>query len=417
MRRLLVAGLLMALPLLLVASAEANHRHRTLSLHRGDTWDITCNNSIAQSQNTAPNRVQGVCVASTTPTPIPTSVPQSSPTPTNTPNPTPSPTATPPPSSDGLRVAVNRIVNASGQPVQLHGVNRSGNEYACVDGWGFGDGPYDAPEIAAMKTWNINVARVTLNESCWLNYGGVPSTYSGAAYQNEIERYVNLLTSNGIAAIIDLHWNSPGNAASTGQEPMADRDHSNAFWASVANRFKSNPNVLFNTFNEPHDISWACWRDGGCTVSGFVAAGQQEMVNAIRATGATNIIVLNGNNWGSDLSGWQQYKPNDSLNQLVAGWHSYGDGLSCQNEACWNSVLANVLTDTPILATEIGQFDCQHDYIDRVMSFLDGHMAGYMAWSWGPHNCSNDPALLTDWNGNPSQTYGQGFKDHLLTRP
>lgn len=95
MRRLLLAGLLLALPLLLVANAEANHRHRVLTLHRGDTWDIICNNSVAQSQNTAANRVQGGCIAAT---PSPTATPL----PTATPTVGPSPTPTPSPSTDCL---------------------------------------------------------------------------------------------------------------------------------------------------------------------------------------------------------------------------------------------------------------------------------------------------------------------------
>jgi endoglucanase len=69
----------------------------------------------------------------------------------------------------------------------------------------------------------------------------------------------------------------------------------------------------------------------------------------------------------------------------------------------------------PIVATEIGEVDCGHAYIDRVMTFLDQHGQGYLGWTWGPFSCTDDPALLTDWAGTPTQTYGQGFKDHLLT--
>jgi endoglucanase len=151
-------------------------------------------------------------------------------------------------------------------------------------------------------------------------------------------------------------------------------------------------------------------------------AGMQEMVTAIRNTGATNPIIVTGNNWGSDISGWVANKPSDPLNQLIAGWHSYGDGLSCQNLACWNSTLASVLTVAPIVATEIGEFDCAHGYIDQVMNWLDAHDAqGYTAWTWGPFGCATDPALLassdSNFTGVPSQTYGQGYKNHLLSRP
>jgi endoglucanase len=236
---------------------------------------------------------------------------------------------------------------------------------------------------------------------------------------------VNLLTNNNIAVIINLHFNATGSQRATGQQAMADGDHSNDFWRGVAQRFKSNSPVLFEPYNEPHpdggrssNEGWRCWRDGGtCAGVPFVAAGMQEMVNAIRGTGATNIIIATGQNWGSQLDRWLEFKPNDPLNQLAAGWHSYGDGLSCQNETCWNSVLKSVLQQVPIVATEIGQFDCGHSYIDRVMQSLDDNGQGYQAWSWGPFDCRADPALLTSWSGSPTQTYGSGFRGHLQSRP
>jgi hypothetical protein len=39
------------------------------------------------------------------------------------------------------------------------------------------------------------------------------------------------------------------------------------------------------------------------------------------------------------------------------------------------------------------------------------------AWTWGPFSCTGDPALVTDWTGTPTKTYGEGYKAHLLTRP
>jgi hypothetical protein len=325
----------------------------------------------------------------------------------------------------GLHVVGNQIQNSAGTPVQLIGVNRSSAEYMCSSNSGIFDGPADQSEVTAMQSWNIKAVRVVLNEDCWLGINGVSSSFSGANYQNAIAAYVNLLTSNNIAAIINLHFNAPGSQLATGQQAMADRDHSPAFWQSVANRFKTNSAVLFEPYNEPYPDGgnssaegWRCWRDGGsCSGVSFTAAGMQELVTAIRGTGATNIIILTGQNYGSQLDQWLQHKPNDPLNQLAAGWHSYGDGLDCQNEACWNSTLKTVLQQVPIVATEIGQFDCQHSYIDRVMAFLDQNGQGYQAWSWGPFDCARDPALLSDWSGTPNGAYGQGFKSHLGTRP
>src|SRR5207253_2788962 len=123
-----------------------------------------------------------------------------------------------------------------------------------------------------------------------LAINGAPAAYAGAAYQNAVAAYVNLLTSHDLAVIINLHFSAAGDQLATGQASMADRDHAVAFWQSVAARFKDNSAVLFEPFNEPHldgivdtAESWRCWRDGGmCGGMPFSVAGMQELVSAIR---------------------------------------------------------------------------------------------------------------------------------------
>src|SRR4029077_20708637 len=67
-----------------------------------------------------------------------------------------------------LHVSGNKLVDAGGSQVVLHGVNRSGAEYACVQGWGFFDGPVDEKSILAIKTWtHVTAVRVPVNDACW----------------------------------------------------------------------------------------------------------------------------------------------------------------------------------------------------------------------------------------------------------
>ena len=54
------------------------------------------------------------------------------------------------PSLTGLRVSGNELVDGNDNVVRLQGVNRSGTEYACVQGWGIFDGPNDAASIEAI---------------------------------------------------------------------------------------------------------------------------------------------------------------------------------------------------------------------------------------------------------------------------
>ena len=64
--------------------------------------------------------------------------------------------------SSSIAVSGNHLVDSSGQIVSLRGVDLSGTEFTCAQGW---DGVYggqplnDAATYAAMQTWGINVVR------------------------------------------------------------------------------------------------------------------------------------------------------------------------------------------------------------------------------------------------------------------
>ncbi len=325
-----------------------------------------------------------------------------------------------PASIQGLHVSGNKILNGAGQEVRLLGVNRSGGEYMCVQGRGIWDGPTDAQAIQYMLAWKINAVRIPLNEDCWLAINGVNPAYSGANYQQAVIDYVNLLNSMGIIAILDLHWGAPGTMLATQQTPMPDADHSPAFWQSVANTFKGNSSVIFDLFNEPYPdnnsdttAGWTCWRDGGtCPGVTYTAAGFQSLVNTVRATGSTNIIMLGGLEYSNALSQWLTYEPTDSAGNLAAAWHSYNFNI-CSTLSCWNSTVLPVMQSVPLVAGEIGENDCAHGYIDSLTSWLDSNGGSYTAWTWDAWGiCATGPVLINDYYGSPT-AYGQGFKDHL----
>src|SRR5262249_2502666 len=149
----------------------------------------------------------------------------------------------------------------SGNPVRFIGVNRSGTEYACIQGWGIFDGPNDAASVQAIASWNVNAVRVLLNEDCWLGINGGAAAYGGTNYQNAIVAFVNLLNQNGMYAELSLIWGAPGSNPATYQPNAPDADHSPAFWTSVATKFKSNPNVVFGIWGET-TVSWGCFKNG-----------------------------------------------------------------------------------------------------------------------------------------------------------
>ncbi len=326
----------------------------------------------------------------------------------------------------GLHVVGNQLEDGSGHVIVPHGVDRMGTEYQCTKSatnapTNF-DGPIDQTTVSDMTAWGTNIVRVPLNEDCWLGINGFPANnHTAAQFQSDIVNWVNLLNSNGQIVILDLHWNNSGTNQSTAQEPMPDLDHSPAFWTSVANTFKSNSSVIFDLYNEPFTTSWSCWKNGStaaqtspCTDVGFAVAGMQTLVNTVRATGATNVLMLGGLAFSNDLSQWLANKPTDPQNNLAASVHIYNFN-SCSNSSCWDSQVAPVAASVPVLAGEIGENDCASGFISTLTSWFDLHGIGYLAWTWtNSGNCSGTPSLISDWTGTPTN-YGAGYKAHLLS--
>jgi hypothetical protein len=311
-------------------------------------------------------------------------------------------------------VSGNQLTGIDGAAQRLLGVNRSGTEYACVQGWGLFDGPNDAASVSTIASWHVNAVRVPLNEDCWLGINGVSASLSGANYQNAIVSYVKTLNDANMVAILDLHWNAPGTSSASGQQVMADADHAPAFWSSVASTFKSSSGVIFDLYNEPHDISWSCWRDGCTTSGGWQTAGMQSLVNAVRNAGATKQpIMLGGLGWSSDLSQWLTFEPTDPSNELIASFHLYNFS-GCNTQSCWDSTIAPVAAHVPVITGELGENDCAHGFIDSYMSWADAHNISYLGWTWDnwANACGSGPTLITDYNGTPT-AFGAGYQAHL----
>jgi len=331
-----------------------------------------------------------------------------------------------------LHVSGNKLVNADGQTVVLHGVDYSGAEYQCVQNHGFFAGPTDEASVKAMKSWDINAVRLPVNEACWNGESYVNPAYAGGNYRNAIKAYVSLLNANGIVVILDLHWSGgidPGNpqgcvtAQAVCQKPLPDAAGSVPFWSSAARTFKGDDAVIFDLFNEPYPgeilpdeaAAWACWRNGGSACPGFPykVAGMQTLVNAVRGTGAKNVIMLGGLRYANDLTGWLQYEPKDPDHNLAASWHSYNFD-PCNNQQCWTSQVDPVIAKVPVIAGEIGENDCADNYIDPLMAYLDSKSTSYLAWSWNAYGgCANAPQLISSYSGTLTP-YGAGYKSHLL---
>ncbi len=319
----------------------------------------------------------------------------------------------------GLHVAGNRLLDGSGRRLMLRGVNRSGTEYACIQGFGIFDGPSGARSVAAIATWHVNFVRVPLNEDCWLGINGVRSAYSGINYRRAILRYVALLHSHGIYAELSLIWAAPGNYRATYQPGAPDEDHSPAVWASMAATFKNDPNVLLAPWGEPV-VDNHCFLHGGvCEATygpsntPYRAAGMQQAVNVMRAAGYRGVIAIPGIGYANYLAKWLTYEPRDRQHQLIAEAHVYGKN-TCSSTSCLDQQMAPVAHRVPLIFGETGEtYDgssCGSTNISIFFHWADAHNVGYAAWTWDTWgNCNS---LISSYAGTPANQYGSFVKSY-----
>lgn len=197
------------------------------------------------------------------------------------------------------------------------------------------------------------------------------------------------------------------------------------FWQVVANRYKNNPRVFFDVFNEPRDFyDWNLWQTGG-TYKGIHYIGIQQLVDTIRATGTENLIFVQGQGAGESFD---YYHFRDHLlkgTNIVYAIHPYLSqdqhltayeweqwwGMSVQrlnipfvidewNETPGSGCVPNAPSVVPIFL----------NYVQRL------HL-GLIAWALTPGSLirgSGDPAAPWDWT-KPTR-FDQGAQtcvDHL----
>jgi endoglucanase len=166
------------------------------------------------------------------------------------------------------------------------------------------------------------------------------------------------------------------------------------FWRRLAPLFASDPNVLFNLMNEPHDMPAEAWRDAA-----------NAAIAAIRETGAKNLVLVPGNCWTGAHS-WQNECHGiansvamldvvDPLGNMAFDVHQYldrdssGTGDTCVSE----SIGVERLTPFTSWAKEhgkrgfIGEFNggdnptCRAA-ITRFLDHVEENADVYLGWTW-----------------------------------
>ncbi|HEX4018756.1 MAG TPA: cellulase family glycosylhydrolase [Frankiaceae bacterium] len=274
------------------------------------------------------------------------------------------------------------VIDALGRVVSFHGVDIDGLQYS-------NRANVTTSELAVAQAWGANFVRLPLAE----NYLVAGDCSYDSSYLGKVDAMVNAATSNGLFIMLDLHTNALKRCAAPAQQNMPDAN-AVTVWNALGARYKSNPLVGFDLYNEPHDVSDAVWHSGGTVTSSGVtyqAVGMQTLYNTVRATGATNLVFASGSNWATSFPATA---PLTGTSNLVYAAHAYTcpTGLPSSGASCTAgpdgtiydpsgllSHFAPIGQTMPVMVTEFG-FPDKNDgrYVTNVQNYAAAH--GWVGW-------------------------------------
>jgi hypothetical protein len=257
-----------------------------------------------------------------------------------------------------------------------------------------------------MASWKANVVRLSLNQGFWL----AGSSVHAAGYEGVVAQNVASIEAEGMDVILDLHWSDRGDFTSTpAQQRMADAN-SLLFWRAIAEKFKGDGRVVFELYNEPHDVPWEVWRSGGPSGDGFTVTGMQALYDAVRETGAHNLVIIGGLRFAYDLSGVPQNRIHGY--NIVYATHPYN--YADKQQPAWDAAWGFLAATDPIIVTEFGDTtgSCAATYNSQVIDYATSRRLSWTGWAWYVSGCAF-PSLIADWSGTPTAA-GQVAKSALL---
>jgi len=324
-----------------------------------------------------------------------------------------------------IRVSGNRLVNPTGKEVWLQGVAIPGLEIVPE-----GHGAVFSTRVA-IEDWKANVVRLPVKDEYWFGQGketpkSKGQTDGGAAYRATVDAAVNMAANRGCYIVIDNH------------RYRAVKPEQFAFWKEVAEKYKNHPAVLFDIINEPHGISWDIWRNGGFVAEkkkpvdesaflsdaekkkneGFESPGMQKLVEAIRETGARNIIIAGGTGWAYDLSGiLNGYALEDKTgNGIMYATHVYNWKKG------WQKAFLDAAEKYPVFVGEVGadpnkmsfipEKDQEDPYtwVPDMLGVIQKYRLNWTGWSF--HGWAT-PVMISDWKYTPTPYWGAPAKKAL----
>ncbi|MGN6645755.1 MAG: cellulase family glycosylhydrolase [Cytophaga sp.] len=171
-----------------------------------------------------------------------------------------------------LKIFNGKVSDQAGNPVVLRGMSMFWSGYP------EGAPYYNATTIKWLRDdWCVDVIRAAMSvETGSSNYVNNPTTE-----MNKIKTVIDACIANGLYVIVDFHTHNAENY----------KTQAKAFFTEIATTYGNQPNILYETFNEPINQSW----------SGTIKPYHNELISTIRAKDPDNIIICGTRTYSQDV--------------------------------------------------------------------------------------------------------------------
>lgn len=256
-----------------------------------------------------------------------------------------------------LRVEGNQIVDKNGKPVQLRGMSFFWSQWMGRF--------YNKKTVSwLVDDWKVTVVRAAMGVKHVQSQSGY--LYDGSEVL-KVKTIVDAALKEGIYVIIDWH----------DHYAFKNARESQLFFTEMARRYGKYPNVIYEIYNEPEQISW----------NEIVKPYSEKIVEAIRAIDPDNLILIGTPTWCQNV--------NDAADNplvgknLVYSLHFYA---ATHKGDIRDKALYALGKGIPLFVSEFGTcLASGNGFLDSAeteiwFSFMDEHNLSWCNWSIADKN-------------------------------
>lgn len=170
-----------------------------------------------------------------------------------------------------LRLDGQQLVDESGDAVQLKGVS---SMWLNWDPTGYAE---NLEGLRWMRdNWGLTIIRAAMGVDAEGAYLEDP-----AKAKSQVRTIIQNAIAAGVYVLVDWH----------DHEADLHQDESEAFFDEISSEYGDVPNVLYELWNEPLDVSW----------TGALKPYHEAVSSVVRANDPDNVIILGTSNWSQDV--------------------------------------------------------------------------------------------------------------------